>query len=563
MVTSRPVEARARPGHRARRAPVAPTGRARRGVTIVLALAATAAGGALVGARLRARPAGRRGAPAAGADLSGLGVAGTGVVGRNLRLARLGARTVGAHTWHRARRTFLAAERREELDREHQLRTAAEVAAELGQMKGALMKLGQMLSYLDDGLPEPLREALTALQHDAPPMSPDLAAEVVCATLGEPPERRFATWDPTPIAAASIGQVHRAITHDGRAVAVKVQYPGVAEAMTADLANVALLFRGLGQVFPGLEVGPLVEELRVRLREELDYRLEAEHQDRFARYYEGHPFIHVPRVLHDHSGPAVLTTELATGARFAEVETWSQHERNLAGETIFRFTFGGIYRLGMFNGDPHPGNYLFRGGGRVTFLDFGLVKRFRPQEIRLVRRLIDTMVLHPQPAEFRRAMEEVGFLRAGAAVDDEAVFEYFRHFYAHVLDDAPFRFDAGFARESVRRFFDQSGPYRDVMRAANVPAGFAIVQRINLGLFAVLARLGSEANWRRIAAEIWPWVAAGPSTPLGRAEARWRRARPGGAEEAAALTGPGGAVPAVGPEASGTPTTGGGTRADR
>lgn len=488
-----------------------PTRSLRRAAVAVVPAVSVLAAAALVARRRRGRAA--RSRPP---------VAGSAAVARNVRLARLGARTARAQAAHRARRLFAAAERREALDRDHQLRTAADVAAELGQMKGALMKLGQMLSYLDDGLPEPLREALAGLQHDAPPMSPELAAEVVERALGEPPEHRFARWDPEPVAAASIGQVHRAITRDGVAVAVKVQYPGVAEAMAADLANVGLLFRGLGAVFPGLEPGPLVAELRARLTEELDYRLEARRQQAFADHYRGHPFIHVPRVLPEHSAREVLTTELAAGARFAEVSTWSQAERDLAGETIFRFTFGGIYRLGMFNGDPHPGNYLFRPGGRVTFLDFGLVKCFDAAEIRLVRRLIDTMVLHPRPGEFRRAMEEIGFLRPGAPVGDDEVFEYFRHFYAHVLVDAPYRFDASFARESVRRFFDQTGPYREVMRAANVPPGFAIVQRINLGLFAVLARLGAEANWRRIACEIWPWVGAAPSTRLGRLERRWR-----------------------------------------
>src|SRR5262249_49155721 len=153
-------------------------------------------------------------------------------------------------------------ERRAELDAEHQLRTASDVADALGELKGAMMKLGQMASYLDDGLPEPVRAALAGLQQDAPPMAPELCAQVVRQELGDDPERVFASWDPIPIAAASIGQVHRATMHSGLEVAVKVQYPGVDDAIRADLVNTDVLFRALSLLFPGLDPGPLVDELR-------------------------------------------------------------------------------------------------------------------------------------------------------------------------------------------------------------------------------------------------------------------------------------------------------------
>ena len=292
--------------------------------------------------------------------------------GRNLRLARLGARAGGREAVARAQGVFASAERREVLDRSVELRHAEDVVRELGAMKGALMKLGQMVSYLDEGLPEHVRTALAQLQQDAPPMSVELAAEMVVQELGARPEVLFAEWDPEPIAAASIGQVHRALTHDGRAVAVKVQYPGIAEAVESDLGNVGLLFGGIGRAYPGFESGPLVEELRTRLREELDYRLEATRQQRFADYYADHPFIHVPGVLPELSARCVLTTELAEGVRFSDAEQWSQEQRDLAGEAIFRFVFRSFYRLRLFNGDPHPGNYLFRPDGRdVPRLRFG------------------------------------------------------------------------------------------------------------------------------------------------------------------------------------------------
>ena len=392
---------------------------------------------------------------------------------------------------------------------------------ELGAMKGALMKLGQMVSYLDEGLPEPVRHALAQLQQDAPPMSVELASDTVRAELGALPAVVFAEWDPEPIAAASIGQVHRAVTHDGQAVAVKVQYPGIADAIESDLGNVGLLFKGIGVSYPGFEPGPLVGELRERLREELDYRLEADRQQRFADFYADHPFIHIPRVLPEYSSGRVLTTELAEGVRFAEMAGWSQDQRNLAGEAIFRFVFRSFYRLRLFNGDPHPGNYLFRPDGRVTFLDFGLVKEFEPSDIDHIRRLIETVVLDPDPVEFRRAMEAAGFLRPDAPVSDADVTEYFGHFYAHMRVRGAHPITKEFASEVVRRFFDVNGPYGSVMKYANVPPAFVVVQRVNLGLFAVLASLDATADWRSIGEELWPWVAGPASTPLGLLEANW------------------------------------------
>ncbi|MBK5286906.1 MAG: AarF/ABC1/UbiB kinase family protein [Acidimicrobiia bacterium] len=442
-------------------------------------------------------------------------------VGRNVRLARLGARAGARHTVASAQSVFASAARREAIDRSVELRHAEDIARELGAMKGALMKLGQMVSYLDEGLPEHVRTVLSQLQQDAPPMSVELAARVIEEQLGAPPDAVFARFDPDPIAAASIGQVHRALTHDGRAVAVKIQYPGIAEAVESDLGNVGLLFGGIGRAYPGFEAGPLVDELRDRLREELDYELEAQRQQQFADYYAAHPFIHVPSVIPQLSTASVLTSELAEGVRFSEAETWPAEQRDLAGEAIFRFVFRSFYRLHLFNGDPHPGNYLFRPDGRVTFLDFGLVKAFAPPDIALIRRLIETIVLDPDPVEFRLAMERAGFLQPDAPVSNEAVTEYFGHFYAHMRERGRHTITGEFASETVRRFFDVNGPYGDVMRHANVPPAFVVVQRVNLGLFAVLAQLGATADWRSVGEELWPWVNGPPSSALGELEAEW------------------------------------------
>jgi predicted unusual protein kinase regulating ubiquinone biosynthesis (AarF/ABC1/UbiB family) len=466
-----------------------------------------------------ARVLGRRRSGAGGA------VGPTSAAARNGRLAWAGAQSGATYAMHRARRAFAAPSARPTIDEAFQLRTAAQVVATLGNMKGALMKLGQMASYLDDGMPAPLQQALASLQQDAPPMAPELCARVVREELGADPARVFASWDPVPIAAASIGQVHRARTRDGRVVAVKVQYPGVDDAIRADLTTSDVLFRAISMMFPGLDTAPLVEELRARLVEELDYDHEARNQELFAGYYAGHPFIRIPAVVPELSTARVLTTELASGARFEVVEQWSQAERDLAAEAIFRFVFRSLYRLHAFNGDPHPGNYLFHGNGVVTFLDFGLVKRYEPDEVALFEELIRTMVLEQDIARFRATLEAHDVLRRDAPFGDDDVREYFGHFYEFVSDDRVVTMTPEYASETVRRFFDLSGPYAHVAKASNVPPAFVITQRINLGLHAVLARLHAAANFRRIAEELWPIVDGPPSTPMGVAEAEWLASR--------------------------------------
>ena len=441
---------------------------------------------------------------------------------RTAEMAKVGGKVGRRYAVHRAKKVFASAERRDELDRAFEMQTAADVTAALGNMKGALMKLGQMASYLDDGLPQPMREALATLQSDAPPMSPHLAADTIERELGLPPDRLFEEWDEVPIAAASIGQVHRAITLDGRPVAVKVQYPGVDEAIKADLDNSDLLFNAMSLMYPGFEAGPMVAELRDRLVEELDYTLEAKNQKLFADYYDGHPFIHVPKVVDEMSTSRILTSELASGARLADVLEWTPHEKTLAAESIYRFVFRSIYRLHAFNGDPHPGNYLFNPGGRVTFLDFGLVKKWDRLDIDLFEAMVKTIAFDHDGAEFKRVIERANILKTGSGMSDDDVFEYFGQFYLPVLEDKPFTFTHEFARKTVQRLLMSDGP---VSKFGNVPPNAVIIQRINVGLYSILADLDATANWRRIAEELWPFTDAGPSTPLGEEEHRWLQSR--------------------------------------
>ena len=367
---------------------------------------------------------------------------------RNLQLARIGLDVGSTYAAASARKLFASAERRVEIDAERQLRTAEQVTERLGQMKGALMKIGQMASYLDDGLPEPVRHALAELQANAPPMSAELAGEVITQELGSPPEKLFLEWDPQPIAAASIGQVHRAVVLDPdtgreRAVAVKVQYPGVAEAIAADLENTDLIGMFLRQTFSSLDPAELVAEIKQRLGEELDYRRERDNQQRFVDFYRGHPYFSVPELIHPLCTSRVLTTDLATGATWREALTWDQGERDLIGEGLFRFVFRSLYRMQAFNGDPHPGNYLFHGGGRITFLDFGLVRYFSTDEIAVFAGLVKAAAVDHDAAMFRDLVERAGLLRPSAPVDTDEVGEYFSDFYAPVADDVADDVDEG------------------------------------------------------------------------------------------------------------------------
>jgi predicted unusual protein kinase regulating ubiquinone biosynthesis (AarF/ABC1/UbiB family) len=440
--------------------------------------------------------------------------------GRGAALARLALRMGGRYLARSPRLIFASVDRRVELRHGLALRTADDVAEELGSMKGALMKLGQMASYIDEDMPESFRNAMARLQHNAPPMTPELASSVIVDELGAEPERVFARWDPLPFAAASIGQVHRAMTHEGTAVAVKVQYPGIARTITSDVKNVALLRRVAAAAFPGLDTRSLIDELGERLREEIDYQLEAENQELFARYYEGHPVIHVPHVVSELSTARVLTSELVGGARFDEVLRWSQRERDMVAETIHRFVSRSLYRLHAFNGDPHPGNYLFHGRGRVSFLDFGLTKRFSDEDLSPLVDALRSLVIEHDGERFRAALERAGFLRPGAPVPTDMVVDRFGVFYATVRRDAPMTITPAYASEIVRRFFDARGPLAPY---SDVPRAYVVLQRINLGLYAVLGSLHATANWRRIAEEIWPFVNGPASTPIGEAEALWEK----------------------------------------
>ncbi len=447
-------------------------------------------------------------------------------VRRNAALAKLVAQSGGRLSIHKARKIFADPERSAELDQQFQLRTAQQVTETFGNMKGAIMKIGQMASYLDTGLPDAAKASLATLQKDAPPMSYGLIRQQLEAELGAPPEEVFNSFNPNPLASASIGQVHAAITHDGDPVAVKVQYPKIDEAVRSDLKKADWLFGAMRGMFPGLDPEPIVTEIRDRLTEELDYVHEAAHQATFAKHFDGHPYIHIPKVFSEYSTKHVLCTELVVGSDFDTVLTWSQEEKNALAETLFRFSFGAIYQLNSFNGDPHPGNYIFEGDGKVAFLDFGLIKKFSESETKLFEDLIKHMVLDPNPEAFIATVADVGILTEESLEhSQDHIIEYFEYFYDYVMKDEPYVISETYSADGVSRLFDMKGEFGTLMKTLNVPPSLVVVQRITLGLMGIFGQLRATANWQAISKELWPFVDAEPSTPMGEEIQLWEQHR--------------------------------------
>lgn len=455
---------------------------------------------------------------------------------RGARVWRLTVRR-GAH-WAVLRVRGLGAdeERRAALDERFAIRTAEDVARELGAMKGAMMKAGQLIGFIAEGLPQEAQDALATLQADVPPMAPSLAEDVVRRELGGEPLELFLDWDPVPVAAASIGQVHKAVLRDGREVAVKVQYPGVADAIGSDLDNAELLY-GMASALAlkNLDVKAIVDELRMRMADELDYRIEARCQQEFADRYASHPFIHVPAVVPELSTAQVLTSEWVGGQTWAEFEaTADEAARQRAGEVLFRFAQGSIHLHGVFNGDPHPGNYRFHPDGSMTFLDFGLVKRWSPGEFDRLDPILDAVMDADAPLLVER-MVDAGFLRPDHGLDPEHVFGYVGNPYVPYLTDE-FTFTREFVGEALGNMLELGGPYSDVIAALDMPPSFVILDRVVWGVSALLGKLHATNRWRGILREYRDDLP--PATELGRIEAAWRAVEGVGPRRTDRIAGP-------------------------
>lgn len=434
---------------------------------------------------------------------------------RSAKPARLAA--TAAFRWAG---TYLAWGQRKRRKRERfVIRTAEDVTRTMGDMKGAVMKVGQVLSLMAGVLPDEMAAQLASLQSNAPPMDYRLVEEVFAREYGMSPQQLFRKFEKTPFAAASIGQVHRAELQDGTKVAVKVQYPGVREAIEHDLANVGLMIGLSGLMARGLDTGPIVQDLKEGIRAELDYIREAASQQRFADAFQGHAFVRVPRVYHELSCGTVLVQELMVGKPFSHALTLPQTERDRIGEIIYRFCFGSLYRHGLFNGDPHPGNYLLLDDGAVAFVDYGCVAEFPDATLEGFKRIVRSLIRGDREA-WRAATEEVGILRAGAPFTTDELYEHMHWYWAPILEETV-QFTPELAAEMVRRNTQTGGIGGRINRWCNVPEGMVFLTRINFGLAGLMAGLGANGPWQAIVEEYID--GRSPATELGRLSAATSR----------------------------------------
>jgi predicted unusual protein kinase regulating ubiquinone biosynthesis (AarF/ABC1/UbiB family) len=388
---------------------------------------------------------------------------------------------------------------------EVQRRTAEQLFQVLGQLKGGAMKFGQALSVIEAALPEslaaPYRAALTKLQESAPPMPVTTVRRVLAGDLGPDWRGRFKRFDDVPTAAASIGQVHRAQWADGRLVAVKVQYPGAGPALLNDFTQLGRLARMFSVLSPGLDIKPLLAELRERLAEELDYRLEAASQEAFATAYADDPDIFVPRVVHHTEH--VLVTEWVGGTPLAAViREGTQTQRDRAGLAITRFLFSGPSRAGLLHADPHPGNFRLLSDGRLAVFDFGAVSHL-PGGLPRSMGTLCRLALEGDAAAVRDGLRAEGFIRDDQAVTPEDLLDFLGPLIAPLAVEK-FTFDREWLRGEATRVADPRSPTSTLARRLNLPPSYVLIHRVTIGTFGVLSQLGATVAVREEARRLLP-----------------------------------------------------------
>ncbi len=417
-----------------------------------------------------------------------------------------------------------AEEERGAAEERRRLQAADHMVDVLGQMKGAAMKLGQLAALMDfNRLPDDGREEFQAklaqLNDSAPKASFKEMQKVIEHDLGDRISNLFADFDPEAAAAASIGQVFRARLHDGREVAVKVQYPRVAAAVRADLQNLGLLMRAMKHFAPGIDAKAMALEVRERIAEELDYEHEAQAQRMFARRWRGHPFIAIPDVVSDLCRERVLVTEWMGGVGFDELKSAPESTRDLVGEIVFRFFFGSLYRFGHFSGDPHPGNFLLLPDGRVAFLDYGMTKTVPraaiETELGVLRGALDG-----DAAAVHAGLSSLGFFKPDdPRFDPRRVLSHVRALNAWYANDARFTITPQYVSKLMVDAADPRSEYWDLMRNETVPADSLFSNRMQGMTLAVVGQLNATANWHRVMSE---WIyGAEPCSALGVAEAEF------------------------------------------
>ncbi|GAB2675738.1 ABC1 kinase family protein [Thalassiella azotivora] len=388
---------------------------------------------------------------------------------------------------------------------EVQARTAEQLFKVLGELKGGAMKFGQAMSIFEAALPEeiagPYRATLTKLQDAAPPMPAASVHKVLADQLGPQWRRRFAEFDDTPAAAASIGQVHRAVTKDGRAVAVKVQYPGAGEALISDLNQVSRVARVAAGWIPGLELKPVLEELKARVVEELDYEAEAESQQAFHKAFADSEEIVVPQVLA--ASERVLVVEWLDGVPLSHLITnGSQGERDVAARRYLEFLLRGPQSCGLLHADPHPGNFRLTPDGRFGVLDFGAVKRLPDGMPTEIGRLL-TLALRDDAAGVVEGLRDEGFIKATIDVDPDGLLEYLEPFLAPARSET-FRFSREWLQELFTHINDPRRPQWSMGMKLNLPPEYLLIHRVWLGGIGVLCQLGGEVAVLDVLADYLP-----------------------------------------------------------
>jgi predicted unusual protein kinase regulating ubiquinone biosynthesis (AarF/ABC1/UbiB family) len=448
-------------------------------------------------------------------------------VSRIRRAAQVG-RLVGAQAARtyasRAANRTRSREERKAADERRRLEAARRVVEVLGQMKGAAMKVGQMASLMDfDRLPDDeagaVQAKLAELQHSAPQAPFKDMRKVIEHELDDRIANLFAEFDPNAAAAASIGQVYRARLHDGREVAVKVQYPGIAAAVRADLQNLGLLIRAARHFVPGLDPVSTAVEVRERISEELDYEYEAQAQRMFARRWRGHPFIFIPDVISDLCRERVLVSEWVEGVGFEQLKALPKDTRDRAGEIIFRFFFGSLYRFGHFSGDPHPGNFLLRPDGRMAFLDFGMTKLIPRAAVEAELELLQA-ALEMDAARVHACLAALGFFDArDARFAPARVLAQVRALNSWYASNEPVTLTPAYVSRLMVDAADPRSEYWELTRNETVPADSLFANRMHGMTLAALGQLEATANWHRVMCE-WLYDSP-PYSALGMAEAEF------------------------------------------
>jgi predicted unusual protein kinase regulating ubiquinone biosynthesis (AarF/ABC1/UbiB family) len=444
-------------------------------------------------------------------------------VGRTARIGGLAAGQAIRQAGTRAANVARTKEGRDAAWEKRNVEAAEQIVEALGKMKGAAMKVGQVMSFLDMGLvPEEYREEfqrkLGALRDAAPTVTFKQMGKVIEEELDGPLAEVFDEFDEEPVAAASIGQVYRARLPDGRAVAVKVQYPGVAAAVRADMQNLGLILRLAKRIAPGMDPQAIGNEIRNRIEEELDYELEAQNQRTLARIFRGHPFIVIPDVVTSLSRERVLVSEYVEGVGFEELKRYPQDQRDRIGEIIFRFYFGCLYRHGQFSGDPHPGNSMLLADGRMAFLDFGLFKRMPPGAVQLE---IDVAraVIEGDTETIMRLGTETGFFPEPEKFKPERVLAHFRAATSWYTVDQEIELTPEYATQVMIDMSDPRSEYFGQLRHESAPPDHLFGRRMEVLTLAVIAQLHARGNFNRIARE-W-FYGDEPATELGREEAEF------------------------------------------